>query len=69
VCRDYLFRHFILIINGTGETLTDDQIHEIISDADTDGDGYINYEGKHGNTFGTFFERRSRPTLPQSSSR
>ncbi len=32
------------IIRTFGETLTDDEIEEIITEADVDGDGYINYE-------------------------
>ena len=32
------------IIRTFGETLTDKEIEEIISEADVDGDGYINYE-------------------------
>ena len=32
------------IIRTFGETLTDDEIEEIIAEADVDGDGYINYE-------------------------
>ena len=32
------------IIRTFGETLTNDEILEIISEADVDGDGYINYE-------------------------
>ena len=32
------------IIRTLGETLTDKEIEEIISEADVDGDGYINYE-------------------------
>ena len=36
----------MLKINGTGEKLTDDQVNEMIHEADIDGDGYINYEGE-----------------------
>ena len=32
------------IIRTFGETLTDEEIQEIIAEADVDGDGYINYE-------------------------
>ena len=32
------------IIRTFGETLTDEEIHEIITEADVDGDGFINYE-------------------------
>ena len=32
------------IIRTLGETLTDKEIEEIISEADVDGDGFINYE-------------------------
>ena len=32
------------IIRTFGETLTDEEIQEIITEADVDGDGYINYE-------------------------
>ena len=32
------------IIRTFGETLTDEEIREIITEADVDGDGYINYE-------------------------
>ena len=35
---------FFHIIRTFGETLTDEEIQEIITEADVDGDGYINYE-------------------------
>ena len=35
---------FFHIIRTFGETLTDEEIKEIITEADVDGDGYINYE-------------------------
>ena len=35
---------FFHIIRTFGETLTNEEIQEIITEADVDGDGYINYE-------------------------
>ena len=40
ISNEELFR----IIRTFGETLTDEEIREIITEADVDGDGYINYE-------------------------
>lgn len=33
-------------VSNTGEAMTQDEFDEIMDDIDTDGDGYINYEGK-----------------------
>ena len=34
------------VMQSLGETLTDDELREMIREADTDGDGEINYYGK-----------------------
>ena len=36
---------FPQVMHNLGETMTDDEIEEMISAADTDGDGQIDYEG------------------------
>lgn len=41
ISRDEL-RKFI---SGTGEAMSQNEFEEIMDDIDTDGDGYINYEG------------------------
>ncbi len=35
------------VLGNIGEKLTDEEIDEMIAEADIDGDGLINYEGKH----------------------
>ena len=37
------------VMQNLGETLTDDELREMIREADTDGDGEINYHGRHCN--------------------
>jgi calmodulin len=34
------------VMTNLGEKLTDDEINEMIREADTDGDGRVNYNGK-----------------------
>ena len=33
-----------LVMHNLGESLTDDQIHEMLVEADKDGDGFISFE-------------------------
>jgi hypothetical protein len=40
------------MVGATGEKLTDDQIGEIMREADIDGDGSINYHGKQSTSLG-----------------
>ena len=35
------------VMLNLGEKLTDDEVDEMIREADADGDGKVNYEGKH----------------------
>ena len=34
------------VMTHLGEKLTDDEVHEMIREADIDGDGQVNYEGE-----------------------
>ena len=34
------------VMNSLGENLTDEELEEMIKEADADGDGEVNYEGK-----------------------
>lgn len=36
------------VMGNLGEKLTDEEVDEMIAEADTDGDGQINYEGNSG---------------------
>ena len=38
-------------MKNLGESLSQQEIDEMISEADTDGDGHVNYEGKSANFF------------------
>ena len=38
-------------MKNLGESLSQQEIDEMISEADTDGDGHVNYEGKSVNFF------------------
>jgi hypothetical protein len=42
-------KYLVLIRLPSGEKLTDNEVDEMIREADVDGDGQINYEGKHCN--------------------
>ena len=35
------------VMTNLGEKLTDDEVDEMITEADLDGDGMVNYEGIH----------------------
>ena len=36
-----------IVMNNLGEKLTDDEVEEMIREADLDGDGMVSYEGKN----------------------
>ena len=35
------------VMTNLGEKLTDEEVEEMIKEADTDGDGQVNYDGKN----------------------
>ena len=39
------------VMTNLGEKLTDEQVDEMIKEADIDGDGHVNYEGTCSNDF------------------
>ncbi len=48
------------VMTNLGEKLTDEEVDEMIREADIDGDGQVNYEGKHQYLSLIFFSARSR---------
>jgi len=36
-----------LVMANLGENMTDDELHEMLREADVDGDGQISYQGKY----------------------
>jgi len=47
VCRYISAAELRHVMTNLGEKLTDDEVDEMIREADLDGDGTVNYEGLH----------------------
>ncbi len=47
------------VMTNLGEKLTDDEVEEMIREADADGDGQVNYEGEFVFKFAIFPEIKS----------
>ena len=41
------FKNLKRVVNELGENLTDDEMREMIAEADRDGDGFVNFEDFH----------------------
>lgn len=54
------------VMTNLGEKLTDEEVDEMIREADIDGDGQVNYEGKH--LVGTLQAIPLHSPLPMQSS-
>ena len=44
ICKVY---HYLQVMHNLGEKLTEEEIDEMIKEADVDGDGQVNYEGNN----------------------